>query len=394
MIDFSKLAQVTDSFHKESSTIKSKIKDSAKRRFTIRKAIKDNEDKTIEQLQAILASNGYEVSAEELEVARQQFENDKIRDNEDANHQEASEGAPGNDVKHTTPSNDKEVEKPAGAGQSGGDSPIPDSLKKKVADALGETDSTEAAIKAALECINPDEGATAEAVLSAVTEVLSGTIDTLESQLPSVEEGSEENNPEVLGDSAKKEKLKDSKKVVASTFFELINKLHQRSTSIFKFFVDSYCEHANNSYLLNAFKEYLIDTYELDSTEDSFVDFLKSNSLSAHEVFGDLEDFLKDHNLLHDFIKEYMESIGADEVSDAKKKLSDSKKASMKKRIKDAMEETTTTEDAIEAAVSNIDPEATPEDVCETVIEIMSEIINELQSENDNGTSEEKPAAE
>ena len=295
MIDFSKLAQVTDSFHKESNTTKSKIKDSAKRRFiirkaikdsakrkfTIRKAIKDNEDKTIEQLQAILAANGYEVSAEELEAARQQFESDKIRDNEDANHQEASEGAPGNDVKHTTPSNDKEVEKPAGAGQVEGDSPIPDSLKKKVADALGETDSTEAAIKAALECINPDEGATAEAVLSAVTEVLSGTIDTLEAQLPSVEEGSEENNP------------------------------------------------GNNP-----------------------------------EVLGD----------------------------SAKKKLSDSKKASMKKRIRDAMEETTTTEDAIEAAVSNIDPEATPEDVCETVIEIMSEIINELQSENDNGASEEEPA--
>lgn len=112
---------------------------------------------------------------------------------------------------------------------------------------------------------------------------------------------------------AKKEKIKNSKKVVDSTLYGLMKNLHQSSKSIFNFFVDSYCEHVNNSALLNAFKEYLIDTYALDSTEDSFFDFLKFNNLSAPEVFGDLEDFLKDHNLLDDFIKEYMESLGADE---------------------------------------------------------------------------------
>lgn len=334
MIDFSKLAQVTDSYHQEANTKKSKIKDSAKRRFTIRKAIKDNEDKTIEQLQSILASNGCEVSAEELEAARQQFEQDKIRDNEDADHQEAPEGAPGNDVKDTTPATDKEVDAPAA---QGGDTPIPDSkvsdsLKKKVADALGETDSTEAAIKAALECVNPDEGATAEAVLAAVTEVLSGTIDAMESQMPIADE------PESPIDEA----------------------------------LDAIPEE-NPAEIEGGVEENPIDE-------------------NPAEVLGDSAHKVQDCGGNNDGQEPASEGVGKD--VEEKKKLSDSQKADMKKKIRDAMEATENTEDAIEAAVANIDPEATPEDVCETVIEIMSEIINELQGETTEEPAEETPAEE
>jgi soluble cytochrome b562 len=91
--------------------------------------------------------------------------------------------------------------------------------------------------------------------------------------------------------------------------------------------------------------------------------------------------------------KEIMDAIAARRAA-RKKAIEDAQKAkdfkmfkvtdgykNLRKKIKDALEETETTEAAIEAALQEITPEAPAEQVLAAVIEILGETIDELEGE-------------
>lgn len=81
------------------------------------------------------------------------------------------------------------------------------------------------------------------------------------------------------------------------------------------------------------------------------------------------------------------------QISDSKKyttfKISDTYK-NLKKKIKDALEETETTEAAIEAAIAEITPDAPAEQVVASVIEILGDVIDELQADQNLEEIEEE----
>lgn len=59
------------------------------------------------------------------------------------------------------------------------------------------------------------------------------------------------------------------------------------------------------------------------------------------------------------------------------------------KKVKDALEDTETTEDAVCAALDTITEDTPAEDVLATVVEVLGETIDELQAEDDEYTDEE-----
>lgn len=59
------------------------------------------------------------------------------------------------------------------------------------------------------------------------------------------------------------------------------------------------------------------------------------------------------------------------------------------KKVKDALEETETTEDAVCAALDTITVDTPAEDVLAAVIEVLGETVDELQAEDDEYTDEE-----
>lgn len=115
-------------------------------------------------------------------------------------------------------------------------------------------------------------------------------------------------------------KVTDSNKVIDArpfgSLYTLMKQTGSTSSKIVDWFVDAYCEHPNNSALLNAFKDYLIDTYAIEPSHEpneSWKDFMSTNGLTNQSIFSDLEDFLRNKNILDDFASEYIESIGMTE---------------------------------------------------------------------------------
>lgn len=77
------------------------------------------------------------------------------------------------------------------------------------------------------------------------------------------------------------------------------------------------------------------------------------------------------------------------------KRIKDSKAYNrIKRRIKDALEETESTEEAIEAAVGSLDEGAPADQVLSAVVEILGDVIDELQGEDPESEDEYEDGSE
>lgn len=97
--------------------------------------------------------------------------------------------------------------------------------------------------------------------------------------------------------------------------------------------------------------------------------------------------------------KEILDSIKARRAARKASQIADSKVykkfrvtdayKNLKRKIKDDLEETETTDEAIETALSEITPEAPAEQVLSAVIEVLGDTIDDLQEQVDLGEGDE-----
>lgn len=120
------------------------------------------------------------------------------------------------------------------------------------------------------------------------------------------------------------------------------------------------------------------------------MDFKKLSEVTASKITDSVK---QDRQVVIDSIKKRREALKRKAVLDAKKKntkrisdsyakfkITDSYK-SLKKKIKDDLEDTETTEAAVEAALADITPEAPAEQVLAAVVEILGDTIDTLQED-------------
>jgi len=117
------------------------------------------------------------------------------------------------------------------------------------------------------------------------------------------------------------------------------------------------------------------------------MDFKKLAQVSASKI-ADSSNKTKE-----ELKKEILDSIRARRAARKARTIADSKNfrkfrvtdayRNLKKKIKDDLEETETTDEAIETALSEITPEAPAEQVLSAVIEVLGDTIDDLQEQVD-----------